>query len=182
MYEELQTIENEKTYWLERLTRTTKEIKTKKTKKKRRIDPVKKDTFARKNKIFINNRSLLLDAGLLTLNNNSLEYTKNYNRARSMRDAKDSWDKPDDPHPSFNKRLQRTRAKTIYGSESYEMNLANTIGGLCVEVNRKAMKSPNLTRGNSWRIIHYGVQSWRGLGGARVHGGRIRSMEPLGTQ
>lgn len=153
MFDEMQHIKNEKVYWMERLTRTTKEIKHKKRKKKKRVNPLKTQTFSRKNKDFMANGSLLLEGGLLTLNNNSMEHTNKYKRARSMRDAKDLWDKPDDPHPSFQRREARSRVKTIYGSEGYELNLANTIGTLSLS-KPKATRSRSPTAGGTWPTTH----------------------------
>ena len=128
MYQELETIKDEKTYWLDRLTRTTKEVLGKKTKKGRRIDPINKTKFKRANKDYTTNKSLLLDSGMLTLNNHAMMRTHQSSKIRSMSAAGDCWDKPDSGTVSFNKRNNKLRTKTIYGSGGYEMNLSATIG------------------------------------------------------
>jgi hypothetical protein len=128
MYEELETLKDEKTYWQDRLTRTTKEVLGKKSKKGRRIDPVNNNKFKKTNPEYMYNRSCLLEEGMFTLNNQALSRTNKSSKLRSMSAAGDCWDKPDSGVVSFNKRNNQLRAKTIYGSGGYEMNLSATIG------------------------------------------------------
>lgn len=128
MYGELEALRDEKTYLLERLTRTTKEVLGKKSKPKRRMSPVKEKKFIRPNSNFLNKESPLLEEGMLSLNNHSLTRTLKSSKVRSMSAAKDCWDRPDEGTQSFYKRQSNLRSKTIYGSNGYEQKLESTIG------------------------------------------------------
>ena len=131
MFGELQTIENEKNYLMDRLTRTTKEVLGKKKKKRSKIDPMKEKQFKRSNKTFTNNQSLLVEEGMLTINNHALAQTTKSSKVRSLSQAGDCWDKPNTGMPSFHKRNSILRNRTIYGSGQYEMNLSATVGNIC---------------------------------------------------
>lgn len=128
MYGELEAIRDEKTYLMDRLTRTTKEMLGKKSKKKKRVNPIKKDKFTRTNPGFLHKDSQLLDAGMLSLNDHALTRTLKSSKVRSMSAADDCWDRPDSGTQSFHRRNSKMRSKTIYGSSGYENNLEHTIG------------------------------------------------------
>lgn len=150
MYDELQTIENEKSYWKDRLTRATKEVLQKKRKKKRRMEPVVKTKFTKKNQEYAHNGSLLMDVGMLSLNHNSLDKTTKSSKIRSLSEAGDCWDKPGASGvSSFHKRFSKLRSKTIYGSGGYEPNLSASIGERKSKLNQRNPFAKSIQRDDS---------------------------------
>lgn len=181
MYGELEAIRDEKTYLMDRLTRTTKEMLGKKSKKKKRVKPIKKDKFTRTNPSFLHKHSQLINDGMLSLNDHALTRTIKSSKIRSMSAAGDCWDKPDSGTHSFHRRNSKLRSKTIYGSNGYENNLESTLGKeACVD--QKAVTSRTRTVARKSGNTRCTVQLQTSCPTGKSTGGRKPSTGPSATR
>ena len=93
------------------------------------MEPISKAKFSQTNNTYGTNGSLLMDVGLLSLNQDALQRTTKSSKNRSMSATGDCWDKPGGSGvASFFRRNSKMRTKTIYGSGGYETNISVPIG------------------------------------------------------
>lgn len=128
MHHQMYDIKNEKNYWMERLTRTTNELILKTTKKNRYMKPITKAKFLLFHKKHLQNRSVLAETGMLTLDNHLKRETKRGRGFHTLNDLGNTWTRAVSGSPSHFRRSNQLRAVKINGSGVPMRNFAATIG------------------------------------------------------
>ena len=86
LHTQLKEIEDEKSYWLNRLNRTMKQLDKKKAKRHRTCKITNKNKFLTVNLQHSNTKSLLLTNGMLSINQSTrsaMQRSRSFNRSRS---------------------------------------------------------------------------------------------------
>lgn len=130
MYEELKEVQAERTYWVERLTRTSMELEKKYLRKRKACNPIKQMKFKLLNTKHSGVQSVLLTSGSLSLTPDSLMMT---NRGRCHHRVSDfvgsSWKRSATYSPSYFKRKMSLVSKSIRPSNKRTSKFAATSYG-----------------------------------------------------
>ena len=134
MHLEFNNIQEEKNYWRDRLTRTTKEMIQKGAKKKKTLKPVTQTRFMLTNKNNYQNRSVLAEAGMLTLNPNYYPRKRRGRASNTLSNLAGTLSRPLSGSPSYFRRNNRLRSSKIKATGNREKNLSKTIGKINKEI------------------------------------------------
>ena len=128
MHNELNHIQDEKKYWIERLTRTTNEMFFHGNKKKRRMKPITTSKFMNFHKKHLQNRSILASKGMLTLDKTLKRPTRGGKNFYTLSDFGASLPRPVSGSPSHFRRNNRLKSYTVRASANRPDNFAWTVG------------------------------------------------------